>query len=74
MEELDLTPIGFELDLVSLSALEDRYPALAGSLSDAVSRGATPEHIRRYALQRGMPRTWATWLEQAARALSNEEE
>lgn len=66
--EVALNGIGRQLDEVSWERLEERYPDLASQVERAVSVGAPPEHIRRYALARGMPSGWANWLEQAARA------
>ena len=66
---VDLSGIGNELDGISLERLEEAYPDLASELERAVNGGATAEGIRRYALSRGMPKTWAAWLEQAARAV-----
>ena len=66
---VDLSGIGVALDEISLERLEESYPGLAGELEQAVNGGATAEGIRRYALGRGMPKTWAAWLEQAARAI-----
>lgn len=65
----DLSAIGAELDLISLSRLEETYPALVGAIERAIVDGATSDQIRRYALGLGMPKTWAAWLEQAARAM-----
>lgn len=65
----DLSGIGTELDAISLERLEDTYPGLAWEVEQAVSGGATALEIRRYALIRGMPKDWAAWLEQAARAI-----
>ena len=69
---VDLSGIGTELDAISLERLEEAYPGLADQVDLAVKGGATADTIRRYALARGMPKTWAAWLEQAARAISSQ--
>jgi len=61
--------LGFHLDGASWQALEEEHPALAGALQDVVKAGFTPQQIRQYAMQRGLPLQWAQWLEQAARYL-----
>lgn len=71
-KKVDLSGIGLQLDAISLERLEEAYPGLADELEQAVSGGATADSIRRYALARGMPKTWAAWLEQAARAVASE--
>lgn len=68
-KSVDLSGIGTELDAISLERLEEAYPDLATELETAVRGGATADTIRRYALARGMPKPWASWLEQAARAI-----
>lgn len=66
--------LGRPLDAVSWQALEDRYPVLAQAVRDAAENGYTPQQIRQYILQRGMPMSWARWLEQAARFLEGDGE
>lgn len=65
---LDL--VGFQLDGVSWQALEAEHPALAGAVQVVVSNGYSPQEIRQYTMQRGLPLEWARWLEQAARFLA----
>lgn len=61
--------LGFQLDGVSWQALETQHPALAGALQEIVAGGYSPQQIRQYTMQRGLPLEWARWLEQAARYL-----
>ena len=69
----DLSAIGAELDQISLQKLEETYPTLANTISQAIHQGATAADVRRFALAHGVPRSWADWLCQAARALGQEE-
>lgn len=64
--------IGDELDRISFSQLEGKFPDLAERVEGAINRGATPGQIRRFAIRRGMPPEWVGWLENAARAVALE--
>lgn len=62
--------LGLVLDRISFERLEEQYPDLAVELEAIVSAGAGPAEVRRYALGRGMPRSWVAWLENSARWLT----
>ncbi len=66
--------LGRPLDEVSWQALEDRYPAVAAAVREATTNYYSPQQVRQYILQRGMPMSWACWLEQAARFLKGDGE
>ena len=66
----DLPAIGEPIDEESWEWLRDSLPALAEGVRTEVGKGATPEQVRVYVLDRTERRELALRCEQAARHLS----
>lgn len=65
----DLPAIGAAINEESWEWLRDQIPQLAEGVSTEVGRGATPEQVRVYVLDRTERRELALRCEQAARHL-----
>jgi len=61
-----LSIIGSALDAISWEWLNDNHPQLAEAIEIEVARGASPESIRRYVVQRTQRLELALRCEQAA--------
>ncbi len=61
-----LSTIGSALDAISWEWLNDNHPQLAEAIETEVARGATPDIIRRYVVQRTQRIELALRCEQAA--------
>lgn len=62
----NLSVIGSALDEISWQWLNDNHPRLAEAIEVEVARGATPDNIRRYVVQRTQRIELALRCEQAA--------
>ena len=62
----NLSIIGSALDAISWEWLNDNHPQLAEAIEIEVARGATPDAIRRYVVQRTQRLELALRCEQAA--------
>lgn len=62
----NLSIIGSALDAISWEWLNDNHPQLAEAIETEVARGATPDVIRRYVVQRTQRIELALRCEQAA--------
>ena len=65
----DLKAIGRALDEISWYWLSDSYPGLAEAIQSEADRGASPDQVRRYVMQRTQRLELALRCEQAARWL-----
>ena len=62
----NLSTIGSALDEISWQWINDNHPQLAEAIETEVARGATPDVIRRYVVQRTQRIELALRCEQAA--------
>ena len=67
----DLVAIGSALDEMSWCWISDSYPALAEALKSEADRGASPDQVRRYVMQKTQRLELALRYEQAARWLTH---
>jgi len=65
----NLSAIGSALDAISWEWLNDNHPQLAEAIETEVARGATPQMVRRYVVQRTERIELALRCEQAANFL-----
>jgi len=63
-----LKTLGRVLDQTDFEALEAEHPRIATAIESEVAEGATAAEIKRFAIDREMPREWVRWLEHAAHA------
>ena len=69
-KDQNLSIIGSALDAISWEWLNDNYPQLAEAIETEVARGAAPDVIRRYVVQRTQRLELAMRCEQAAAHLA----